>query len=185
MYIGLAAQGIDPTTGKPVGDYVVCRKLAGALSHFSTRGNVDLGRRIGQLLRVSHQVRTSVQHERSSLGARMGHCGRQFDQSTCLCKFCWCRLGCRALTVCRGPGLVTGCTWPIGMGEEPNDSSAHTWHVSTPGTSSTWVPLAPSVPCARLTIHGSKGGRLLNNQTIVDFGLELNEGCWNTYEGSP
>ncbi|KAI1786736.1 glycoside hydrolase family 47 protein [Ganoderma leucocontextum] len=25
------------------------------------------------------------------------------------------------------------------------------------------------------------GGRLLNNQTIVNLGLELNEGCWNTY----
>ncbi len=25
------------------------------------------------------------------------------------------------------------------------------------------------------------GGRLLNNQTIVDIALELNEGCWNTY----
>ncbi|KAI1786737.1 glycoside hydrolase family 47 protein [Ganoderma leucocontextum] len=25
------------------------------------------------------------------------------------------------------------------------------------------------------------GGRLLNNQTIVDIALQLNEGCWNTY----
>ncbi|KAI1787578.1 glycoside hydrolase family 47 protein [Ganoderma leucocontextum] len=25
------------------------------------------------------------------------------------------------------------------------------------------------------------GGRLLNNQTIVNLGLDLNEGCWNTY----
>ena len=25
------------------------------------------------------------------------------------------------------------------------------------------------------------GGRLLNNQTIVDTALQLNEGCWNTY----
>ena len=25
------------------------------------------------------------------------------------------------------------------------------------------------------------GGRLLNNQTIVNIGLDLNEGCWNTY----
>lgn len=29
------------------------------------------------------------------------------------------------------------------------------------------------------------GGKLLNNQTIVDRALELNEGCWNTYEASP
>ena len=25
------------------------------------------------------------------------------------------------------------------------------------------------------------GGQLLNNQTIVNHGLDLNEGCWNTY----
>ncbi|KAF9653536.1 glycoside hydrolase family 47 protein [Thelephora ganbajun] len=29
------------------------------------------------------------------------------------------------------------------------------------------------------------GGKLLKNQTIVEFGLELNEGCWNTYGSSP
>lgn len=29
--IGLAAQGIDPTTGTPVGDYVVCQTLIDAL----------------------------------------------------------------------------------------------------------------------------------------------------------
>ncbi|KAH9164855.1 seven-hairpin glycosidase [Lactarius sanguifluus] len=27
------------------------------------------------------------------------------------------------------------------------------------------------------------GGKLLNNQTIVDLALELNEACWNTYAG--
>ncbi|KAH9026209.1 glycoside hydrolase family 47 protein [Lactarius pseudohatsudake] len=27
------------------------------------------------------------------------------------------------------------------------------------------------------------GGKLLNNQTIVDLALELNDGCWNTYAG--
>lgn len=25
------------------------------------------------------------------------------------------------------------------------------------------------------------GGRMLNNDTIVDIGLALNDGCWNTY----
>lgn len=28
------------------------------------------------------------------------------------------------------------------------------------------------------------GGRLLDNDTIVDIGLELNEACWNTYEST-
>ncbi|KAF8631332.1 hypothetical protein AX15_002451 [Amanita polypyramis BW_CC] len=28
------------------------------------------------------------------------------------------------------------------------------------------------------------GGRLLNNQTIVDYGLQLADGCWNTYAGT-
>ncbi|KAJ7126138.1 glycoside hydrolase family 47 protein [Mycena epipterygia] len=28
------------------------------------------------------------------------------------------------------------------------------------------------------------GGKLLQNQTIIDIALELNEGCWNTYEGT-
>lgn len=27
------------------------------------------------------------------------------------------------------------------------------------------------------------GGRLTNNQTIVNIGLKLNDGCWNTYAG--
>lgn len=35
------------------------------------------------------------------------------------------------------------------------------------------------------TARETKGGKLLNNQTIVDFGLELNEACWNTYGSSP
>ena len=62
MCIGLAAQGINPTTGTPIGDYLVCQKLIGSLFDFSNHGNVDLGRRIGQLLRVPHQVRTPDQH---------------------------------------------------------------------------------------------------------------------------
>jgi mannosyl-oligosaccharide alpha-1,2-mannosidase len=28
------------------------------------------------------------------------------------------------------------------------------------------------------------GGKMLNNKTIVDIGLDLNEACWNTYAGS-
>ncbi|KAK7042566.1 alpha-1,2-mannosidase [Favolaschia claudopus] len=28
------------------------------------------------------------------------------------------------------------------------------------------------------------GGKLLQNQTIIDIALELNEGCWNTYAGT-
>ncbi|CAK5261853.1 unnamed protein product [Mycena citricolor] len=37
-------------------------------------------------------------------------------------------------------------------------------------------------PCRELAagFHYT-GGRLLNNQTIVDIALELNEGCWNSY----
>lgn len=27
----------------------------------------------------------------------------------------------------------------------------------------------------------TSGGKLLNNQTIVDYGLALMEACWNTY----
>lgn len=30
----------------------------------------------------------------------------------------------------------------------------------------------------------SLGGRLVDNQTIVDYGLELLDGCWNTYIGT-
>jgi mannosyl-oligosaccharide alpha-1,2-mannosidase len=50
-------------------------------------------------------------------------------------------------------------------------------YVSTSG------PFLFSTP--ELIVHGTKGGRLLDNQTVVDFGLELNEGCWNTYGSSP
>lgn len=62
MCIGLAAQGINPTNGTPVGDYVVRQTLTGGLPGFLNRRIVDLGRRIGQLLRVPHQVCTSDQH---------------------------------------------------------------------------------------------------------------------------
>ena len=87
--------------------------------------------------------------------------------------------------VYRGLESIIGCIWLIGMGEERNGSSAHTWLVSTPETSSLWVFLGIGSFCTELTDHGTKGGKLLKNQTIVEFGLELNEGCWNTYAGSP
>jgi mannosyl-oligosaccharide alpha-1,2-mannosidase len=32
--------------------------------------------------------------------------------------------------------------------------------------------------------HGGNwilGGKLLNNETIVKYGLDLTDGCWNTY----
>ncbi|KAG2006822.1 mannosyl-oligosaccharide 1,2-alpha-mannosidase [Coprinopsis cinerea AmutBmut pab1-1] len=35
--------------------------------------------------------------------------------------------------------------------------------------------------------HGGNwiyGGRLINNETIVNYGLDLVEGCWNTYNGT-
>ena len=185
MCIGLAAQGIDPTTGTPVGDYVVCQPLTSAPLDFSNRGNVDLGRRIGQLLRIPHQVRTFDQHGRPSLDARMGNCGRLFHRGALLCKSCLCHLDCRALMVCRGLELVTGCTWLIGIREEPNGSSVHIWPVSTLETSSLWVSSCALFFLVKLTVHGTKGGKLLKNQTIVEFGLELNEGCWNTYGSSP
>jgi len=153
MHIGLAAQGINPTTGTPVGDYVVCQSLTSAPPNFSNRGNVDLGRRIGQLLRIPHQIRTFDQHGRPSLDARMGSCGRHFHQGALLCKPCPSHLDCRALIVCRGLELATGCTWPIGMVEEPNGSSVQTWLVSTPETSSLWVSSCVLFFCVKLTAH--------------------------------
>ena len=32
-----------------------------------------------------------------------------------------------------------------------------------------------------LSLIKHTGGRLLNNQTIVDKALQLNDACWNTY----
>ena len=75
MCLGLAAQGIDPKTGTPVGQYVVCQTHTGTLPNLSNHGNAVLGRGIRQLLRIPHQVRTFGQHERPALDARMGHCG--------------------------------------------------------------------------------------------------------------
>jgi hypothetical protein len=153
MRIGLAAQGIDPTTGTPVGNYVVCESLISAPPDFSNRGNVELGRRIGQLLRISHQVRTPDQHGRPSLDARMGSCGRHLHQGALLCKPRPRYLDYRALTVCRGLELATGFTWPICIGEEPNGSSAHTWPVSTLETSSLWVSSCTLFFHVKLTVH--------------------------------
>ena len=48
-------------------------------------------------------------------------------------------------------------------------------------SSSELFPFSP----LKLFVSETKGGKLLNNQTIVEFGLELNEGCWNTYASSP
>ena len=110
MHIGLAAQGINPTTGTPLGDYVVCRSPTSAPPDSSNRGNIELGRRIGQLLRVPHQIRTSEQYGRPYLDARMGNCGRHFYQGALLCKSCLSHFDCRVLTVCRGLELATGCT---------------------------------------------------------------------------
>ena len=32
--------------------------------------------------------------------------------------------------------------------------------------------------------HLYLGGKLINNETIVNYGLDLVEGCWNTYSGT-
>ena len=36
-------------------------------------------------------------------------------------------------------------------------------------------------PCHAILTRVAIGGKLLNNQTIVDWGLALMEACWNTY----
>ena len=50
MRIGLAAQGIDPSTGTSVGDYVVRPTPVGVGSDILIYENSDLGRGVRQLL---------------------------------------------------------------------------------------------------------------------------------------
>ncbi|KAJ6541128.1 glycoside hydrolase family 47 protein [Mycena sp. CBHHK59/15] len=38
-----------------------------------------------------------------------------------------------------------------------------------------------TLPLLECSSHYLSGGKLLQNQTIIDIALELNEGCWNTY----
>jgi hypothetical protein len=53
------------------------------------------------------------------------------------------------------------------------------WHVSMVETG--YLVRETLEPRVRSNLTCMLGGRLLNNDTIVNIGLELADACWNTY----
>ncbi|KAI0070112.1 seven-hairpin glycosidase [Panus rudis PR-1116 ss-1] len=146
---GLPAQGIDPSTGNPIGAYVSWGSGSDSyfeyLIKYARLTNTDdpfwadqwalaVDTSIKKLLRTSTVGNHLYLADQDDDG-RIRHIGSH--------------LGCFAA----GNWL---------MGSSPYDS-----------------PASSAMSTYKLIEY--TGGRLLNNQTIVDIGLKLNDACWNTY----
>ena len=76
---GLAAQGIDPSTGAPVGDYIVGRVPLSLQLYGISLFILVVGRRLRLIFRVPHQIWPSHEWCKPTLDRHMEDCSGLVD----------------------------------------------------------------------------------------------------------